>query len=133
MNLAKAVATRSKDPKHKVGVYIVDASNRVLSTGYNGMIPGRPESCSLWKSPTKHDHVLHAEINAIYGTNCDEERFQGAHAYSTHFPCMDCAEELVRVGVARLYYCVRLEKYKPSKVSHYLRVAGVTVIKMGGE
>jgi dCMP deaminase len=127
MDMARQISTRSKDPKRKVGCYIVTPSNIMLAGGYNGFRPGFPETAELWSPEHKHDHVIHAEINALENAMEVGVRLEEAHIYSTHFPCMACAEELVAVGVSRLYYDVELWKYEPDLVHRYLAGSGVIV------
>ena len=47
MNIARVVATKSKDPNTKVGCVVVDtATKRIMATGYNGFPPGVNEDKS---------------------------------------------------------------------------------------
>ena len=71
MGIARAVAMKSKDPKTKVGAVIVDADNRIVSTGYNGMPYKCDESKLSWERPHKYHYVIHAEMNAVLNARRD--------------------------------------------------------------
>lgn len=49
MDIAKQVATWSKDPSTKVGAIIVDENNKIISTGYNGTLPQIDDEFALEK------------------------------------------------------------------------------------
>lgn len=50
LNIAEAVAARADCTRRQVGAVIVDAHNRIVSTGYNGSPPGGP-SCLAGECP----------------------------------------------------------------------------------
>ena len=62
--MAKIIAQRSYDPRHKVGVVIVtDDNTQVLSVGYNGNYSGGPNEVE--STVPGESGMLHAEINAL--------------------------------------------------------------------
>lgn len=103
IQIAKVVATRSKDPRTKVGVVLVNEDNRIIGTGYNGFKPGVIESDALWERPVKYEHVVHAEKNAIdFSFNLDSR--QNVKLYTTLFPCRHCMAEILKHPITEIYY-----------------------------
>ena len=87
---ARLWATRSADPKVKVGACILDHHHRVVGVGYNGRAAGEPnerESLSQGASG-----FIHAEVNALLAANWNGE---GHTLYVTHEPCSTCARLIV--------------------------------------
>lgn len=102
--VAYAIADRSPDPSTQVGAVIVDEHNRIVSLGYNGLVPGmNPESID-WTNDkskgyyqTKYPYICHAEANALaFSTR------QGHSLFTTLFPCEECAKDIVRAGIANV-------------------------------
>ncbi len=108
MGVALLAAKRSKDPNTQVGACIVDADNRILSTGYNGF----PQGCSDDEFPwdraaedpneTKYPFVVHAELNAIL--NARGKSLAGARIYVALFPCNECAKAIIQSGIREVIY-----------------------------
>lgn len=74
MRIAEVVSSRSTCAKKKVGCVIVSSTNRILSTGYNGVPEGETHCTEYWKDISemyeRHrewsaQHEIHAEENAI--------------------------------------------------------------------
>ena len=70
MGIALLSAQRSKDNSTQVGACIVNAENKIVSVGYNGMPTGCPDDDMPWEREgdalnTKYFYVCHAELNAI--------------------------------------------------------------------
>ena len=97
--LAETVAIRSPDPKTQVGAILVK-NNRIVSTGYNGA-PAGFEGVD-WSSNAKHQHVLHAELNAILYANRDDAH--NSTLYVTHSPCQECAKIIAAAKVSNVKY-----------------------------
>jgi dCMP deaminase len=107
MEIAEVVAMRSTCARRAVGAVIVDAENRVLSTGYNG-VPSGMRHCTL--SPCEGAHMpsgtgldvcqaLHAEQNAI--ARLEQVRY--AHTlYCTTSPCMMCTKLIAATPIQRI-------------------------------
>lgn len=109
MGVALVVARRSKDPSTQVGAAIVSAENRILSLGYNGTPNGWPDSTFPWGKEgdaleTKYPYVVHAERNAVLNFGGIHSQLRGGTIYTTHFPCGECAKEIVQVGIAEVVY-----------------------------
>ena len=102
IELAKLVATWSKDPSSQVGAVIVDEYRRIVSTGYNGFAVGvndLPER--LNNRDVKYKIILHAEENAIMFARRD---LTGCSLYVTNLPpCAHCASLIVQSGIKNVY------------------------------
>lgn len=109
MNIADVVKNRSKDPVTQVGACIISDDKRILSLGYNGAPNGFDDDVFPWGKvgeyhETKYAYVVHAERNAILNFRGNLREFDGATVYVTHFPCNECAKEIVQVGVKEIVY-----------------------------
>ena len=100
VELAKVVATWSKDPDCQVGAVLVDANRRIVGTGYNGL----PACCSddegALHSANKNTMMIHAEVNAV--TNATTS-LQGCSMFITKPPCVACAAVLAMQGLDKVY------------------------------
>jgi dCMP deaminase len=108
--LAKLVSKRSPCERLHVGCVLVK-ENRIISTGYNGFLPGAEHKSIVLDG---HEQAtVHAEQNAI--SDCAKRGVcvDGAQAYITHYPCINCFKVLVAAGVKEIYY---LEDYRNSPV-----------------
>ena len=103
LDLAKSVATRSKDPSTNVGAVIVNADKSIVETGYNGFAPGVVETPERWERPTKYDFVIHAEQNAIGRAARFGKTVNGSTIYVTHYPCRECAKMIIASGIRAVY------------------------------
>lgn len=113
MLLAETASLRSKDPNTQVGAIIVDSSNRVIGTGYNGFKPGAEETPKLWERPEKYKHVVHAEKNALKFSGGNTE---GGAVYCTLMPCIDCAQYVVEKKIKSVYFRDYREEFSGSLV-----------------
>lgn len=105
MNIARVVATKSKDPNTKVGCVVVDTTTkRIMATGYNGFPPGVNEDKSRWERPTKYDFVTHAEQNCIAAAARFGIGLTGATMFVTLHPCVDCAKLIASAGISNIVF-----------------------------
>ncbi len=107
MGVALLAAQRSKDPSTQVGACIVDAENRILSTGYNGFPAGCSDDDFPWgregeRGDTKYPYVVHAELNAIL--NNRGKSLVGGRIYVALFPCNECAKAIIQAGIREVIY-----------------------------
>lgn len=99
MRVAEEVATWSKDPSTKVGA-VITKENRIISTGYNGLLQGIDDSLAVGNRGFKIKNTIHAEHNAIkYATNDTV----GATLYVTHYPCEVCTSKIIEAGISVVY------------------------------
>ncbi len=106
MGLAHLSALRSKDPNTQVGACIVDAENKVVSIGYNGMPRGCDDREFPWAREggfldTKYAFVVHAELNAILNS---PRPVKDCTLYVSLFPCNECAKAIIQSGIRRIIY-----------------------------
>jgi len=107
MNIAVSIAQRSPDPNTQVGAIVVDKSNRIISTGYNGTPRGIEPAILPWDRSaanpldTKYPYVVHAELNAIL--NC-VHRPEDCVVYVTLHPCNECAKAIIQSGITSVVY-----------------------------
>ena len=111
LEVAHTVAQRSRCVRSQVGCVLVDADDRIISTGYNGppagyaLAKGR-ETCAAFcpRHDTEYGKPdfsdcpsVHAELNALLYS--ERSRRIGGVAYITRAPCTDCAKALAASGL----------------------------------
>jgi dCMP deaminase len=103
MGLARHIAGWSKDQSRGIGCVIVGPSHEIRATGYNGFPRGADDSVQArHERPAKYGWSEHAERNAVFNAARVGTPLEGCTAYSTLFPCDDCARALVQSGIKRL-------------------------------
>ena len=107
MDIAKTVSKRSSCPKKQVGAVLVK-DNRIIATGYNGVLPGdKPKEG--YNPKTNETKTVHAEANII--SFCAKEGIStnGCTMYITLSPCEKCAELIIQSGIKKIIF---FEKYR---------------------
>ena len=137
MEFAKHSASKSKDPKTKVGSCLVN-DKRLLSIGYNGAPRGFPDdiipkdSDSDILSENKNSYMVHSELNSILNYGGSLQDLQGATLYVTISPCHECAKVIIQVGIKRVVYLEEYHRSKTWEMSQLLfKLAGVKLEKLG--
>ncbi|MDR2687511.1 MAG: dCMP deaminase family protein [Oscillospiraceae bacterium] len=102
MGIALLSAHRSKDPNTQVGACIVNARNRIMSMGYNGLPMGCGDDAFPWERGEKELFVCHAELNAIL--NAGGRSLEGCKIYVALFPCNECAKAIIQCGIKEVLY-----------------------------
>ncbi|MBQ8174538.1 MAG: dCMP deaminase family protein [Clostridia bacterium] len=133
MAVALLAAERSKDPNTQVGACIVDADNRIVSTGYNGFPYGCSDDEYPWSregedvANTKYGYVVHAELNAIL--NARGRNVAGTRLYVALFPCNECAKAIIQAGIKEVVYLSDKYANTPGTLisKRMLRSAGVAL------
>jgi dCMP deaminase len=86
LELAKLVASWSKDPSTQVGAVIVSPGLRVVSVGFNGFPQEMPDRAEwLNNREEKYSRIIHGEMNALLFAPKVPE---GCTLYT--FPCLSC-------------------------------------------
>lgn len=114
--VARDVAKRSKCVRDQVGAVIVDTTDRIIATGYNGppawWKPGRGESCTTFcdraaRGPTDETAIsyadcvsIHAEANALLF--CDRNDRNEGTIYVTSHVCWTCAKLIANSALLRV-------------------------------
>lgn len=104
MNVAREIASWSKDPEHKVGAVIMDQYHYIVSSGFNGFPAGVEDKYDNLPniSRIKSKISIHAEANALLRAG---ERARGCTLFVTPFgPCISCASLIVQAGIANVIY-----------------------------
>ena len=104
MELAKTIASWSKDPSTQVGAICVGEIGQVLSQGYNGFPRGvldLPEK--LEDRTEKYKHTVHAEMNCIYHACRTGVSLKGSSMFVYGLPiCHECAKAIIQVGIKKV-------------------------------
>ncbi len=106
MQIARTIAMRGTCDRKFIGAVVVDKENQILSTGYNGSIPGQPH-CSEVGHDMVNGHcerTIHAEENAILQAARVGVSLKGATIFTTASPCWKCFRGVVRAGINEVVY-----------------------------
>lgn len=124
MSTAYTFAEESYATRLKVGA-VLCRDGRILATGYNGTISGKPNECEL-PDGTTSDFTLHAEQNLI--TFCAKHGIptNNTTIYITHSPCKQCAKLIAQSGISEVVYS---QDYKDRDGLNFLTECGVTTRK----
>ena len=114
LDLARLVATWSKDPSTQVGAVLVGRDRRQIALGYNGFPPGIADTADrLADKVRKYQLTQHAERNVLDNAQFDPE---GGLLVVTFHPCVECAKSIVskRIGTVM---CPKPSDREPWKTS----------------
>lgn len=128
MSTALLISSRSACERLHVGCIIVsggDQENRIIAAGYNGFLPGAPHTSRVREG---HEQAtVHAEQNAIADAARRGISLDGATAYVTHFPCINCAKILAAAGILMIKY--HFDYKNDPIVIDILQESGVQILK----
>lgn len=127
LKLAMLASERATCPRMHCGCVLVK-DKRVVSTGYNGSIPG-DEHCEEVGCLVVDNHcvrTVHAEMNAIVQAAKRGHAIDGATAYVTNMPCTSCAKALITAGIKRV---VVFSDYHDTLATEFFAKAGVKIDK----
>jgi len=99
--IVSVTAKRSSCERLNVGCILVK-DNRIIAQGYNGFLPGCPH-----KSIVRDNHeqaTVHAEQNTIADCAKRTVSCDGATAFITHYPCLNCTKILLAAGIKEIKY-----------------------------
>lgn len=104
LELARHIASWSKDPSRKIGAVAVGSKGQVLAQGYNGFPRGIDDNDSMYNNKvTKYQRVVHAEMNCIYNATYNGTSLDNATLYIHGLPvCSECAKGIIQVGIKRV-------------------------------
>lgn len=103
MDMAKLVASWSKDRSRHAGCVIVDERNVLVSIGWNGFPRGINDDVDArHERPIKYSWVEHAERNALYNAAANGHPTKGCTMYLQWYPCADCARAIIQSGLSKL-------------------------------
>lgn len=103
LQMARFIASWSKDPSTQVGAVIVRRNRSILSLGFNGFPQAMSDDPDLYKDREKKlSRVVHAEINALIFAR---EPVNGATLYTWPCsPCDRCCVQLLQAGIDRFVF-----------------------------
>ncbi len=128
MSVALLISMRSACDRLKVGCILVSGGNqcnRIIAAGYNGFLPG-----AAHVSHVRDGHELatvHAEQNAIADAARRGIPLEGATAYISHFPCINCAKLLASAGIRYIKY--HWDYRNDPLAGDLLKEAGIKVVQ----
>lgn len=128
MNIATMVSSRATCARKHVGAIIV-RDNRILSTGYNGSIPGAPH-CDEVGHMMEDGHcvrTVHAEANAIMQAARHGVRIDGGTIYTTASPCWPCFQKIVTAGIKTIVFG---ELYRDARIHDFAEQSGIELVDM---
>ena len=132
MMLAKLAASRSTCLSRPTGAVVVK-DRQVISTGYNGSMPGQAHCIDegvcfrrslKWPEAMKYDmcRSAHAEANAISLAAKKGVSLEGASLYCTLEPCITCAKFIVMSGIVRVVFEHAYESPIPERDNYWKEV-----------
>lgn len=132
--VARIIARRSACVRRQVGAVIVDVTERVVATGYNGPPAGYRHTCrtgcprATEKPQASYDNcvAIHAEANALLF--CDRRERLSGTIYTTLLPCFWCAKLIANSGLTRVVALDIEDHLDPIHVTSFLEVSDVEVI-----
>lgn len=140
LEIARIIASFSKDPSTKVGAVIFNPiRNTIITTGYNGFPRGTSDEPGLYEDrEQKYPRVVHAELNAIVEAANQGVSTRGGTLVCTHMPCADCAGAIIQAGITDVVYehtGDTMERLHGDKALQLFREAGIPVaaVTMPGE
>ena len=103
LEMAKLVASWSKDPSTQVGAIAVRNRN-VIAQGYNGFPRGTDDHELYYLNRAiNYKRIVHAEMNAIFNAAENGVSLKGSTIYVVGLPiCSDCAKGLIQAGISRV-------------------------------
>ena len=128
LKVAMLVSERATCPRMHCGCVLVK-DKQILSTGYNGSIPGdahcEDEGCMI---VDKHCvRTIHAEMNAILQCSSHGVRTAGATAYVTNMPCTNCSKALITAGIKEV---VIFSDYHDTLAEQFFKNAKVKIKRL---
>ena len=135
MKMAGEISKRSPDWWRTIGALAVLWNGQVLSAVYNQHMPNEYETYIFGDPGINRDAGMLGKYTSIHAeeavvTHCARHlglALDGAHLYVTTFPCERCARQIVRAGVARLYF---KDGFSSLNAQDVLRLGSVKIIQV---
>lgn len=103
MRMVYLVASKSKDPRTKIGAVVVNSQNRLLSIGYNGMPIGVNDDVSERRErPLKYEYFVHGEANCCYSAANLGISLNNSILYTQGIPCTKCTQAIIQSGISKI-------------------------------
>ena len=104
LNLAFEVSKRSHDLQTQHGSVIVNNTNEIISTGYNGTLRDINDEILPNVRPEKYDWMIHSEHVNILTCARQGKSTLGTKIYVTGEPCLYCYQYIWQVGITEVIY-----------------------------
>lgn len=132
MTVAHLMATRSTCPRQATGAVLCSGDWEILATGYNGAPSGQPHctqaGCDMLNGSCVR--TVHAEMNAILQAARSGPPLREGFLFSTHRPCIRCANAVARAGIIRVSYVSEYATDSRDRVEEILGRAGTILAKV---
>ncbi|NLH60344.1 MAG: dCMP deaminase [Ignavibacteriales bacterium] len=128
LKMAMLVSERATCPRMHCGCVLV-RDRQILSTGYNGSIPG-DDHCEDAGCLVVDNHcvrTIHAEMNAILQCSSHGVNTKDSTAYVTNMPCTNCAKALIAAGIKEI---VIFSDYHDTMAEEFFVKAGVKLRRL---
>lgn len=128
LKMAMLISERSTCPRMHCGCVLV-RDKKILSTGYNGSIPGdvHCEDVGCLVVDNHCVRTIHAEMNAILQCSNNGINTTGATAYVTNMPCTNCAKALIGAGIREV---VIFSDYHDTMAEDFFSRAGIKLKRL---
>jgi dCMP deaminase len=102
LEMAKLVASWSKDPSTQAGAVIVRPDRTVASVGFNGFPSSMPDDPELYLDRVeKYSRIVHCEVNAQIFSR--DPSLKGYTLYTWPFiSCDRCCVQMIQAGITRM-------------------------------
>ncbi|PKL82802.1 MAG: dCMP deaminase [Ignavibacteriae bacterium HGW-Ignavibacteriae-3] len=128
LKVAMLVSERATCPRMHCGCVLVK-DKQILSTGYNGSIPGdkhcEDDGCMIVDNHCVR--TIHAEMNAILQCSSHGISTQGASAYITNMPCTNCSKALITAGIKEI---IIFSDYHDTLAEKFFAIAKVKIKRL---
>lgn len=105
LEIAKSIASTSKDPKYQVGAVIFDNDGNIVSIGYNGAPRKVVDKPERYQKPLKQYYIAHAEENAIAQAARKGHATEGSCMLIWgKTPCAACARMIIQAGIKSVMF-----------------------------
>jgi dCMP deaminase len=108
---------------------LIVLERRILSSGYNGSMPGAPH-CDDVGHMMEDGHcvrTIHAEANAINQAARFGVAVRDATIYTTASPCWPCFQKIVSAGLKKIVFG---ELYRDQRIYTFARDIGIELIDL---
>ena len=102
MDIAETIAQRSHDAETKVGSVLVNESNAIVATSFNGFVRGADDEKLPNTRPDKYEYILHSEQNLICNCASLGISMRNCILVCTLSPCKHCMRLLYNCGITKV-------------------------------
>lgn len=134
LDLAKVVATWSKDPSTQCGAVIVRPDMSIASLGFNGFPKKMDDDPQIYSiRDMKYDRVVHAEMNALMFCR-DPVPLHGYTLYTTAPCCSRCAIHMIQASIRKFVWPratpEQQTRWGLDRTYQYLREVDASLVEM---